>query len=285
MFDALKVIFLNELSVDLTGYRSVSGGSINAAYCAFNEDKKWFIKLNSEEKYPDMFEKEHDGLTTLRQTLFNVPKALAHGTHENFTYLILDFIESSSKDEMNWELFGKSLAKMHLISKSKFGLNYSNYIGSLVQQNNYHSTWEDFYINERLLVLAELGLNKNLLTSKVVKRIERLCIRLSEIVPTEHPGLVHGDLWQGNIMCNNNYAPVLIDPAVYYGHREMDIGMLHLFGSVSKVALENYQNIYPLEKGWLDRMDVFQLYPLLVHLILFGSSYFNEVDSIVKKYD
>ena len=284
MFDTLKAIFFNEFSVDLTGCRSVSGGSINAAYCAFNEDKKWFIKLNSKEKYPDMFEKEHYGLTTLRQTLFDVPLSLAHGTHENFTYLILDFIESFSKDEMNWELFGKSLAQMHLISKPKFGLNYSNYIGSLVQQNNYHSTWEDFYTNERLLVLVELGLNKKLLSSTDVKQIERLCIRLSEIVPTEHPGLVHGDLWRGNIMCNKNNAPVLIDPALYYGHREMDIGMLHLFGSISEVALENYQNVYPLEKGWLERMDVFQLYPFLVHLILFGTSYLGLVRKIANRY-
>ena len=104
------------------------------------------------------------------------------------------------------------------------------------------------------------------------------------MLPKEPPALLHGDLWQGNLLCNENYNPVLIDPAIYYGHKEIDLAMLFLFGNVPDEAFAEYELIYPIEKGWKERMDISQLYPLMVHLVLFGNSYQTAVNSILKKY-
>ena len=130
----------------------------------------------------------------------------------------------------------------------------------------------------------KLARNKNLLTNKDCDEIEHICNFLKDIIPNSVPSLIHGDLWSGNIMSSDNGFPVLIDPAVYFGHPEMDWAMLDLFGYFPKISFETYNEINPLELGFQYRKDIYQLYPLLVHLVLFGSGYYSNVMRIVKKY-
>ena len=284
MTTIIEEIIKIELGIKIDKITPLSGGSINAAYCVSHSNRNWFIKINDKEKYPGMFEAEAKGLALLKKSDFIIPGIIAYGEHLDYSYLILDFIDTLSEQQMNWPLFGKNLAKMHQLSNDVFGLDYQNYIGSLEQKNNSAITWEEFYANQRILALSESAFNLGLLSNTEIKSAERLCAKLQDLLPKESPSLLHGDLWQGNLLCNKDSQPVLIDPAVYYGHREMDLAMLFLFGSIPNDSILEYELTYPLEKGWKKRMDIHQLYPLLVHLILFGESYFGSVNSILKKY-
>ena len=132
--------------------------------------------------------------------------------------------------------------------------------------------------------LVQRSFELSLLDENEVCMAENLCKKLSDLLPVETPSLIHGDLWSGNIICDKQGKPVLIDPAIYYGFREMDIAMLNLFGSIPSSAIDAYQDVFPLYNGWKNRIEINQLYPLLVHLVLFGSSYYNSVLNILRKY-
>ena len=110
-------------------------------------------------------------------------------------------------------------------------------------------------------------------------------MKLNELIPDTKPSLIHGDLWSGNLISDKNNEPVLIDPAVYYGHPEMDWAMLSLFGNYPTVAMEKYNEISSIEKDFEKRKELHQLYPLLVHLILFGKGYYRSVMSIIEKFN
>ena len=116
------------------------------------------------------------------------------------------------------------------------------------------------------------------------KKLTSFYKTISKIIPNEAPSLIHGDLWSGNYMVSKKSQAVLIDPAVAFAPREMDIAMMKLFGGFSEELIINYNSIFPLEKGWEDRVSLWQLYYLLVHLNLFGSSYLPKVKSIINKY-
>jgi len=232
-----------------------------------------------------MFELEAEGLSLLRSTEFTIPNVIATGEYLDYNYLILAFIETLPANKTQWDVLGRKLAMMHRISQKEFGLDRSNYIGSLTQKNNKEETWSEFYANNRVIALSEIAFNKGLISKKIIKYSEALCNKLNDLVPAEQPALLHGDLWQGNLLCGLDSEPALIDPAVYFGHREMDLAMIFLFGSIPSKAIEEYNLIYKLEKGWKERMDIHQLYPLLVHLVIFGSGYQSAFESIVKKYN
>jgi protein-ribulosamine 3-kinase len=261
----------------------LKGGDINQVFHCLLIDKQFVIKLNNSKQFPEMFEKESKGLQLLSQSKFIIPKTKAVGTFEKYDYLILEYIAPSKS--INWETFGQNLAHLHLVSSAQFGLDHDNYIGSLKQNNTLENNWFDFYSNNRLLELTSLARDQQLLDRKDCIKIENICGILPEIVPACNPSLLHGDLWSGNLLPATSGAPALIDPAVYYGHPEMDWAMLDLFGSFPVISFEKYQEINPLEKGFEKRKEIHQLYPLLVHLILFGREYYNSVMNIVKKFN
>ena len=260
----------------------LTGGDINEVYQAFLPEKSVVIKINNTQTLPQLFEKEKQGLELLSKSTFIVPKPLKIGTIDDTPFLIMDYIEQGS--ELNWAVFGEKLAQLHLIEGKYFGLEHDNYIGSLEQVNLECGAWSEFYTNHRLLALTAKARDQGLFEKKHCIWIEKLCQRLDELIPTCKPSLIHGDLWSGNLLIHSSGHPVLIDPAVYYGHPEMDWAMLSLFGSYPEEAMDYYQNLYPLEKGLNLRIDIHQLYPLLVHLMLFGKGYLSGIESTLKKY-
>lgn len=260
----------------------LTGGDINQVYhCTFDK-QDLVVKLNSANKFPNMFEKEKKGLELLAKSTFKIPKPIAFGTLENFDYLVLEYIQPGSS--INWEIFGEKLAELHRKTSTNFGLNYNNYIGSVQQINNCENTWEEFYSNFRLLPLTAKAIDLQLILKNDVSKIEKLCLKLNELIPSTKPSLIHGDLWSGNLICDIKNNPVLIDPAVYYGHPEMDWSMLSLFGNYPTIAMEKYNEINPIEKDFEKRKEIHQLYPLLVHLVLFGKLYYNSIMKIVNKF-
>tara|TARA_Y100001954_G_scaffold5038_1_gene5465 strand:- start:1959 stop:2807 length:849 start_codon:yes stop_codon:yes gene_type:complete len=260
----------------------LAGGDINEVYQAFLLEKSVVIKINNSQLLPQLFEKEKQGLELLSKSTFIVPKPLKVGSIDDTAFLIMDYIKQGNS--LNWAVFGEKLAQLHQIEGKYFGLDHDNYIGSVEQINQECGVWSEFYTNHRLLALTAKARDQGLFEKKHCIWIEKLCQRLDELIPTCKPSLIHGDLWSGNLLIHSSGHPVLIDPAVYYGHPEMDWAMLSLFGSYPKEAMDYYQNHYPLERGLNERMDIHQLYPLLVHLMLFGEGYLSGIESTLKKY-
>ena len=260
----------------------LTGGDINEVYQAFLPEKSVVIKINNSQSLPQLFEKEKQGLALLSRSTFIVPKPIKIGSINDTPFLIMDYIEQGNS--LNWAVFGEKLAQLHQIEGKYFGLDHDNYIGSLEQVNQECGAWSEFYTNHRLLALTAKARNQGLFEKKHCIWVEKLCHRLDELIPTCKPSLIHGDLWSGNLLIHTSGHPALIDPAVYFGHPEMDWAMLSLFGSYPEEAMDGYLNVNPLEKGLNERMDIHQLYPLLVHLILFGKGYLSGVESTLKKY-
>lgn len=269
-------------------HRMVSGGDINAAFAVNTMRGSYFLKLNSASKYPLMFQRETEGLAVLQKaSLLKVPKVIATGERETHQYLLLELLQKAAPSGDFWDQFAGGLAQLHRYNHTYSGWHSSNYIGSLVQQNNFNASWSEFYATQRIIPLVKTLLNRGALEMKDVKAAEKLCNNFQHIFPNESPALLHGDLWSGNFMAvkfNNAIVPSVYDPAVYFGHREMDIGMSLLFGGFNARFYNVYNNIFPLEKNWQKRVSLTQLYPLLVHAVLFGGAYISRCRSIVQEW-
>jgi len=264
----------------------LSGGDINEVYSVCTSKKACVIKLNKADLFPQMLEKEGQGLTLIAATeTLKTPAVIDYGTIDNVQFLALEKIEPGAANKKTWTIFGEQLAYLHLNTTAQFGLDHNNYIGSLVQQNGLCNTWAEFLITQRLQPMIKMAVNQGDINYVEAKIIEPFYKRIDELYPDEKPALLHGDLWSGNYLVDKSGAPVLIDPAVYYGHREMDIGMMHLFGGFAPELFDSYHTTYPLEKGWKDRVALNQLYPLLVHVNLFGRSYWEQVAAILRRYE
>lgn len=273
------------IDTEIESVLAENGGDINNAFQLKTSNGDYFVKYNSAEKYPEMFNREADALRLIKQFGdIETPNVIATGEYKNKTYLLLNHITSGNRNNNFWTLFGNYLANLHKNTAPEFGLNYNNYIGSLKQSNSQKSTWTQFFIEERLLPQIKLARDNGLAKKELSNNFERFFLQIESIFPTEKPALLHGDLWSGNFLCNKNSNPVLIDPAIYYGHREMDIAMSKLFGGFSSIFYESYNETSPLEKGWQQRIDFCNLYPLLVHLNLFGQGYLSSLLPILKPF-
>lgn len=207
------------------------------------------------------------------QSQLYVPEVLACDQFEGQAFLALEFIEEGPKPESFASNFGRGLAALHQKEADAFGWPKSNYIGSLLLRNDSGSSWTDFYFNCRLEPLFAKAFDSAYVNRKDKKALTGRVHHLDALLPQESPALIHGDLWAGNHLCTKEGKGVLIDPAVYYGHREMDLAMMLLFGGYGQETFSSYQEEHPLEPGFKERVPIHQLYPLLVHLNLFGSSY------------
>ncbi len=271
--------------IQISSVHPVGGGSINSAYGLETNVGKFFVKLNSASRYPGMFKKEAMGLKILSDAgELPVPEIVGFGENHAEAFLVLKFIETGTSSAGFWENFGHALARLHGHSADSFGLDHDNYIGSLPQRNTFHNTWETFFVEERLQPLMHMAFDNKLLNNNDIKAFKNFFGQIDTLFPKEPPALLHGDLWGGNFMTNQAGEAVLIDPAVYFGHREMDLGMSQLFGGFHHRFYDAYTEAYPLEPGWEKRLDYCNLYPLLVHVNLFGGSYVGSVQRILQPF-
>lgn len=280
----IKRIIEERLSKEVTAIHPLSGGDINEVYRVTCRDVEYVVKQNSRFRFPAMFELEAKGLKTLSNSGVRTPEVIACFEYFDDQFLILEYVQKEVISSMFWAHFAHDLSDMHGNTNSFFGFDQDNYIGSLAQRNGQKPTWEAFFISNRLQPLIKMAFDKNLLTKKHVADFENLYNVFSELIPAEPPSLLHGDLWSGNLMCAVEQKPVFIDPAVYYGHREVDIAMTQMFGGFGSGFLVEYNERFPLEKGWEQRIPVHNLYPNLVHLVLFGSSYLRGIEHVLKSF-
>tara|TARA_R110002050_G_scaffold278897_2_gene425163 strand:+ start:1367 stop:1948 length:582 start_codon:yes stop_codon:yes gene_type:complete len=192
----------------------------------------------------------------------------------------MEYISSGQPASNFWQQFAENLVTLHKTSQKQFGLDHDNYIGSLPQQNGFCVTAADFYITQRLQPQFKLAANEGF----HFKNLSTFFKNISDEIPIEPPSLIHGDLWNGNYMVSENGLPVMIDPATAFAPREMDIAMMQLFGGFPEEVFVEYNTIFPLAEGWKNRLPLWQLYHLLVHLNLFGSGYLPQVNTIVKRF-
>jgi len=270
----------------IVNYKSVTGGSIaKTDQIEFEDGRSGFLKTGSE--LSDVFQKEANGLKELAKTnCIRVPEVLL--VDENF--LLLEFIEQRRKDQKFFIHFGEQLANLHSRTAFKFGFKEDNYIGSTPQLNttkpNEAENWIDFYYNKRLLYQYKLAEQKGLAGNELKNGFLILENRIEEILEgsEEKPTLIHGDLWNGNFLCDTNSNPVLIDPAVYYGHREAELAMTKLFGGFDDIFYDTYSKHKPLPQGYDYRENIYMLYHVLNHLNLFGNSYYGQAVRLVWSY-
>jgi fructosamine-3-kinase len=282
--ESLQNIF-NDCGLNVQRYEEAHGGDINKAYCLFTSQEKYFLKINDRVKYPGMFQKEANGLGLLRRNCaLIVPEVFKTGECSNHQYLLLGWLEKSPPLKNMWEDFGSGLAMMHKHPQSEFGLHEDNYIGSLKQNNILNTEWHSFYSECRLMPLVKILVDAGSFSSKDVDKAISFCKNLKKVFPEEHPSLLHGDLWAGNFLITSPGKAGIFDPAVYFGHREMDIGMTKLFGGFDQRFYKAYDENYPLEKGWENRLPATQLYPLLVHAVLFGGHYIGSAREAMKAF-
>lgn len=261
----------------------LGGGDINRARLLETGSGRYFLKMNTLPVSLDMFQTEAAGLKLIQETrTIRSPQVLGCAQAGDTAFLLLEFIESGRRSPAFWTAFGTSLAEMHRAPQPAFGLSFDNYIGSLPQANPEMEQWPAFYQKARLAPQLQMALDANRLDGRDHAQFDRLFQKLPDLLPDEPPALIHGDLWSGNFLAGPHEEGVLIDPAVCRAHREMDIAMSKLFGGFAPAFYEAYQAAYPLLPGWEERVPLYQLYYLLVHVNLFGGGYVGSVRQVLR---
>lgn len=273
----------HDISIDSVS--SVSGGSINRAYKISAGSADYFLKFNASAP-PDFFTREAEGLEELKkgETGLILPEVIAaeEPSEDHPGFLLMEFIPSSqSGDSFS---FGAELAKLHQTERSRFGFHTDNYIGSLPQKNNDHDDWLSFFSECRIEPQLKMAIDSGKLQSGILSNWERLLSTLPDMIPGCSPSLLHGDLWGGNYLFSETGFAVLIDPAVYYGHPEMDLAFSKMFGGFSDDFYRGYESIQPIEPGFEERVPVHNMYPLLVHVNLFGGHYTSQLHTFLRKF-
>ena len=280
----LEPVFGREVKVQSSA--STSGGCINqTSVLRLTNDERVFLKYNSHPP-ANFFNVEARGLKLLAQTAKGprIPKPLALQDCAKPTFLILEYIEESSPGQDFSVRFARSLAELHQTSHDSFGLDHDNYIGSTVQKNAQETNGIDFFRDQRLRPQQELA--RKTLPPSTDKNLSKLCDRLENYldISGEKPALLHGDLWSGNYFPDKDQVPCIFDPAVYFGLREADLAMTELFGRLPQKFYDAYHEAFPLNPGYKERKDLYNLYHLLNHLNLFGGSYLASVEQVVRRY-
>jgi fructosamine-3-kinase len=260
--------------------RGLSGGDINEAHqVTLADGRVLFVKTNASAP-PSMFPAEARGLAWLDAArALRVPRVLAVSAAAPH-FLALELIEPAPRRADFDEALGRGLAALHRFGAPGFGLDHDNFIGRLPQANTPAPTWAAFYRDRRIEPQLRLAQDAGLASPSMRRDGARLLALIDELVgPPEPPARLHGDLWGGNLIADDRGAPCLIDPAVHGGHREVDLAMMRLFGGFGPRVFAAYDEAFPLGTGHADRVPLYQLYYLLVHVNLFGGSYVSSVES------
>jgi len=275
------------------GLKRLGGGCIaDAAVAVFADGSKVFVKQAA--ALPGMFEAEAEGLRTLAAArAIRVPRVLAVGADA----LVLELIEPAPRGAAFAEDFGRRFAALHRRGGKACGFPRDNFIGATPQPNrpldarwedaapDDGSGWPDFFLERRLRFQARLAGQRGD-GGELERLLDRAEARIRELLAgaIEPPGLLHGDLWGGNYIVDERGEACLIDPAVYYGHREADLAMTRLFGGFDGAFYAAYEEAAPPAAGHQERLPIYQLYHVLNHFNLFGGGYHEQGSRILRRY-
>ena len=243
-------------------------------------ENRYFLKLGSN---PDVLKAEYDGLSALANSdTIRVPNPIIVETFNKTTVLVSEYIELTGR-KTDYLRLASSLFALHSHHGNRFGWHRDNYIGRSHQLNNQCDDWLEFFLNYRLIFQLEMAW-QNGYSGNFRLLGEKMPDAVGAILKHHHPlpSLLHGDLWSGNYGFDSRGEPVIIDPAVYHGDAETDLAMMQLFGSPPTRFFDKYQELSPLPDGWQLRKSVYNLYHILNHLNIFGSSYRSHAESLMK---
>ena len=266
---------------------TMGGGCISDSLkIKMNSGADYFLKVNFSTP-ADMFFKEANGLNELKKSnSLRVPKVIM--AEKNF--ILLELINQGNRIKNFYEDFGRGFALLHKFTSDSFGFYEDNYIGSNEQINipnmGEENNWVKFYFDNRILFQLKLAEKNGYATRELAAGVSKLENKIEKILEgtEESPSLLHGDLWGGNYVVDDLGKACLIDPAVYYGHREADLAMTKLFGGFGSAFYSAYNEAFPLAPGYEYREDLYKLYHILNHLNLFGRGYYQQAISIINSY-
>jgi fructosamine-3-kinase len=283
---SLAELISRRFKSEIVSANSCFGGCINnAVLVELKNSQKFFIKWNSQVSV-GFFEAEALGLNELRASgALKIPEVIDVGEPSNDipSYLILEALNEIGKSPQLEKDLAIGLAKLHRTTNQNFGFKSDNFIGSLEQINKCSADWGKFFFEQRLLVQSNLAIDRKMLTDEFLTSLLKIKFKIIDVL-NEYPSvpsLVHGDLWSGNIFWSTE-GPALIDPAVYYGHREVDLAFSEMFGGFSAAFYQTYNSEWPLDKDYPKRKKILNLYHLLTHSNLFGGSYVESAKQMLR---
>ncbi|NET37005.1 MAG: fructosamine kinase family protein [Cyanothece sp. SIO1E1] len=262
--------------------RSIGGGSINQAYSITDSHCTYFLKLNHASRVA-MFEAEALGLKQMADSdTILVPRPICWGTDANSAYIVMEWLDLGYGNSYAWQKMGQQLAAMHRVSHQQgFGWEQNNTIGETPQKNPWTADWVEFFTEHRIRYQFQLAERRG----GHFPHQDRLLTAIPALLAGHNPrsSLVHGDLWSGNAAVTKTGEPVLLDPATYFGDREVDIAMSELFGGFPADFYQGYNQAYPLDSGYQKRKILYNLYHILNHFNLFGGSYGSQANRMIEQ--
>lgn len=260
--------------------RSVSGGCINQGYKISGNCAEYFVKLNDASQV-EMFAAEALGLKEMYATqTITVPQPICWGTAENSSYIVLQWLDLVRGNNSSWREMGRQLAAMHREgNRDRFGWSRNNTIGSTPQVNTWMDNWADFFAEQRIGYQLKLAKRRGGNFPDLSKVVDAVRNKLADRQP--QASLLHGDLWSGNAAIATDGAPVILDPATYYGDREADLAMTELFGGFPTAFYNGYNQTWQLDSGYQQRKSIYNLYHILNHFNIFGGGYANQAQRII----
>lgn len=271
----------------------IRGGDINLAYRLTLSDGTYIFMKTNEKQNECFFTAEAAGLAAIAQSgAIGTPHVICSGVEEGnggFSFLLMEYIQGAGRNRHYWETFARELAALHRAPTAeftrggKYGFIRDNYIGRREQRNAVHDSWVSFFRDCRLE--PQFRQAAHYFSTLEIKKVDRLLSHLDEwLLEPEHPSLLHGDLWSGNVIRGNDGKAWMIDPAVYVGHAEADLAMTELFGGFPREFYDAYREAGEMQPGYESRRDLYNLYQLLNHLNMFGGSYLFSVKRILSIY-
>jgi protein-ribulosamine 3-kinase len=281
---SLEQKLAGQLQLPLCGAKStpLAGGDINLAFRLDCGSYRFFVKLNRADREP-MFVAEREGLEALRSSqTIRVPEVHLTGNDGEHAYIVMEYIELGGA--VDNDRLAQALAAMHGRVQSRFGFHCDNAIGSTPQVNRPTTDWVEFWREQRLEFQLELA-RRNGIAAKLIDRGSRLAGNLAQFFTTyrPQPSLLHGDLWSGNWGFDHVGNPVVYDPACYYGDHEADLAMMELFASPGARFFARYRECFPIDAGYAERRDLYNLYHLLNHANLFGGGYASRAQQSIDR--
>ncbi len=261
------------------------GGNFNLAVRVKLKEGEFFIKWNQGD-HRGLFQAEAKNVQLIQETrAIQIPNVIGVGILDEKEYLMMECVPTGTKRSDYWQDFGQKLAKLHHNSSIHgHGLDYQNYMGAALQENTWNEDGIQFLVQNRIKKQVDLALYNRKINSVTEEKFNRLYDMLPNLLPDEKSSLIHGDLWSGNAMVNKHGQITLVDPCCYYGFREAELAFTTMFGGFDKVFYEAYHEVYPIEKGFHERIPIYNLYPLMVHVNLFGEGYLPAVEKILDNY-
>lgn len=263
--------------------RSLSGGSVGQVYQVRTDNGAQLVAKVDDGADPNLDVEAFMLDYLLEHSNLPVPQAL----YSSPRLLIMSCLPGESVFPVSaQEDAAQLLAELHEVTSPSFGLDRPTLIGGLHQPNAWSETWVPFFAEQRLIYMAEQGLASGRLPVEMARRLEKLAANLAGwLEEPPSPSLIHGDVWTTNVLAANGQISGFLDPAIYYASPEIELAFISLFDSFREPFFKRYHELRPISPGFFEeRLDIYNLYPLLVHVRLFGGSYVARVDRILSRF-